>query len=76
MLDAYLNGLSELENIIVSMKFDSIYFVGDFNADPFIGRAWENLSNFRKRNNRTCFDKEMLNDDSFTFISYGKGVTK
>ena len=38
-LDAYLNGLSELENIIVSMKFDSIYVVGDFNADPFVGRA-------------------------------------
>ena len=47
-LNAYLSGLSELENIILSMKFDSIYFIGDFNADPFVGRAWGNLTNFRE----------------------------
>ena len=75
-LNAYLDALSELENIINSMRFDSIYLVGDFNADPFIGRAWGNLVNFIERNNLKCFDKELMDDDSFTFVSYGNGVTK
>ena len=71
-LNAYLDALSELENIVNSMRFDSIYLVGD----PFTGRAWGNLVNFIERNNLKCFDKELMDDDSFTFVSYGNGATK
>ena len=75
-LNAYLDALSELEKIINSMQFDSIYLVGDFNADPFIGRAWGNLVNFTEQNNLKCFDKELKDNNSFTFVSYENGVTK
>ena len=75
-LDAYLDGLSNLENILLSTNFNSIYFIGDFNADPFVGRAWGNLCNFMDRNNLHCFDKEILDDNSFTFVSYGDGSSK
>ena len=75
-LNAYLDALSELENIINSMQFDSIYLVGYFNADPFIGRAWGNLINFIERNNLECFNKKLMDDDSCTFVSYGNKVTK
>lgn len=75
-LNDYLNGLSDLESIINTMRFDSIYFLGDFNADPFSGRAWGNLMNFVENNSLRCIDREMLIDNSFTFIAYGNGVTK
>ena len=75
-LNAYLEALSELEDILVSTKFDSVYFIGDFNADPYVGRAWGNLTSFMERNNLVCHDKEILQNDSFTFISYGNGYTK
>ena len=75
-LDAYLNYLSELENLITNSKFDSIYFLGDFNADPFSGRAWGNLSNFISRNSLECFDFRMLEPSTFTFVSYGNSYCK
>lgn len=75
-LNQYLEALSNLEMIIESFKFNAIYFIGDFNADPFSGRAWNNLSDFMERNALNCFDKELLNDSSFTFVSYGNGGTR
>ena len=45
-LDAYLNYLNDLEYLITSTKLDCIYFWGDFNADPYSGRAWHNLLDF------------------------------
>ena len=38
--DASLDYLSQLEFLIMSHQFDGIYFLGDFNAVPFTGRAW------------------------------------
>ena len=58
------------------MKFDSIYFIGDFNADPKSGRAWRNLTSFIDRNDFKCFDVEMMDESTFTFISYGNAHTK
>lgn len=45
--------------ILTNFGFASIKF-SDFNADPFIGRAWLSLSNFITRNNLTCFDTDIL----------------
>ena len=67
-LNDYLEALSQLEHIVASMRFDSIYFIGDFNADPLKGRAWDNLTLFMQRNNLQCFDVETLSESTFTFI--------
>ena len=75
-LNDYLEALSQLDNVISSMKFDSIYFIGDFNADPKSGRAWRNLTPFIDRNDFKCFDIEMMDESSFAFISYGNAHTK
>ena len=64
----YLNYLSQLEHLITSFNFDSIYFLGDFNADPFNGRAWSNLYSFMSRNSLECFDFKLLDSSTFTFI--------
>ena len=75
-LNDYLESLSELENIIDSTKFDSIFFIGDFNADPSSGRAWSNLNDFINRNNLRCFDVDRLEGDTFTFLSYGNSYSR
>ena len=75
-LNNYLESLCQLGNIISSTKFDSIFFMGDFNADPFSGRAWNNLSVFKNHNNLKCFDFDALDKDTFTFMSYGGAYTK
>ena len=73
-LEKYLQTLSSLESIIEDMDFDSIYFVGDFNADPISGRAWQNLSHFMVTNSLKCFDVETLPRETFTFLNYGNSV--
>ena len=73
-LEKYLRSLSLLENIIEEMNQDSVYFIRDFNADPFSGRAWGNLNNFIGKNNLICFDFYALPNDTYTFISYGNTV--
>ena len=75
-LNDYLESLIGLETLIESFKFDSIFFVGDFNADPFSGRSYNNLKDFIFRNNLKCFDIDILDENTFTFLSYGNSVTK
>ena len=75
-LDAYLNYLSELEHLFSSTDFNSLYILGDFNADPYSGRAWNNLSEFMSRNSLRCFDVQMLEPSTFTYISYGNSYCK
>ena len=75
-LNAYLEYLSQLENLIINTNFESVYFIGDFNADPYTGRAWKNLNEFSQRNYLQCFDYAMLSPDSFTFVSYGNTYCK
>ena len=70
-LNNYLNTLNKLELILADYNYNCIYFMGDFNADPFMGRAWHNLNDFRARNNLKCFDFDFLDVDTFTFTSYG-----
>lgn len=75
-LNKYLESLSKLESLLDDEKFDSIYFTGDFNADPVSGRAWQNLSNFMNNNHLKCFDVEELPQDTFTFIGYGNSQSR
>ena len=75
-LAKYLESLSRLETILSDFEYDSIHFIGDFNADPFTGRAWGNLKNFMERNSLACFDFNVLSPDTFTFKSYNDSHCK
>ena len=75
-LNRYLQSLSALDDIVSDMPFDSIYFIGDFNADPHSGRAWNNLVNFVSRNSLKCFDVLSLPPDTFTFVGYGNSQSR
>ena len=75
-LSEYLDNLSKLDNILVDYNFNAIYFIGDFNADPFRGRAWNTLQGFMMRNSLKCFDYEILDPDTITFLSYDNSHSK
>ena len=75
-LHDYLDTLSQLGNLVNELRYDSIYFVGDFNADPFSGRSWSHLKAFMHTNHLQCFDVDMLDAATFTFVSYGNAYTK
>ena len=72
----YLENLNKMENILSDYVFDQIYFMGDFNADPFIGRAWGNLKEFMIRNTIRCFDVDSLSTDTITFVSHDSSHCK
>ena len=72
----YLENLMKLEDILSDYCFNSIYFIGDFNADPMHGRAWNALTEFMLRNNLTCFDVAMLDKNTITFTSYDNSHSK
>lgn len=75
-LNRYLETLSRIEHFISSLQYDNIILLGDFNADPFSGRTWRNLSEFMNTNYLHCFDVEKLENDTCTFFGYGNSVTK
>ena len=75
-LTEYLENLIRLETILSDFEYDCMYFIGDFNADPFTGRAWGNLREFMERNSLTCFDYDILDSDTFTFTNYGDSHCK
>ena len=75
-LNEYLECLSELESILMEIRFNSIYFIGDFNADPFSGRSWNHVTTFMERNELVCYDVDVLDNSTFTFLSYGNSYTK
>ena len=75
-LGNYLGMLSQLKNVLTETRFDPIFFIGDFNADPKSGRSWNHLTEFMNDNRLTCYDVNELDDTSFTYISYGGSHTK
>ena len=75
-LNDYLESLIRIEILIESLTFDSIFFIGDFNADPLYGRAFGNFKDFISKNDLICFDVDILDEDTFTFLSYGNSFTK
>ena len=72
----YLDNLAKLGNILSEHNFDEIYIIGDFNADPYSGRAWRNLSEFMEQNYLKCFDYESLESGTVTFTSYDGSFSK
>ena len=72
----YLENLNKMENVLVDYDFDQIYYLGDFNADPYVGRAWTNLKEFMARNAIKCYDFESLSSDTITFISHDNSHSK
>ena len=72
----YLEYLGQLENLMANVHFDSIYLVGDSNADPFSGRSWNNLCGFMERNLLQCLDFSCMDSSTFTFLSYGNNFNK
>ena len=75
-LNNYLENLYKLENIIEETNCQNILFFGDWNADPYHGRTWANLTNFINRNSLSCFDYLNLPNDTFTHISYSHSHCK
>ena len=73
---AYLDNMAKLGNILSDYNFNEIFFMGDFNADPFNGRAWSNLHDFMEQNGLKCFDYEMLDSSTVTFTSYDGSFSK
>ena len=72
----YLESLNKMESILADYVFDQIYYIGDFNADPFIGRAWKNLKEFMVRNAIKCYDVDSLSNNTITFISHDNSHCK
>lgn len=75
-LNKYLESLSMLQDFINTFYYGAFYIIGDFNADPLSGRAWDNLSNFMHKNSLVCFDVDQLNLDTFTFVGYGNSSSR
>ena len=71
-----MKNLSKLEGILVDFDFNGIYFMGDFNADPFRGRAWNILHEFMVQNNLECFDFKLLGPNTITFTSFNNSHSK
>lgn len=44
------SGIVCLGTILNNRNFSYIFILGDFNADPFMSRTWEDLTNLCQRN--------------------------
>ena len=58
------------------IDYQSLFILGNFNADPHSGRAWNNLKDFINRNSLRCLDYEKLELNSYTHINYSTGHNK
>ena len=50
--------------------------MGDFNADPFEGRAWNILVDFMVQNDLKCYDFDLLESNTTTFTSFDNSHCK
>ena len=75
-LEMYLETLGKLEDILSSRKFENVYIMGEYNADPFIGRAWTHLTEFIEYNDLTCFYVNVLDSQCFTFVPFNNSNIK
>ena len=74
-LNNYLENLSKLEEILNDYPDTSVFYIGDFNSDPF-NISWNNLNNFITRNNLICYDLNMLDISTCTYVSYSNNQCK
>ena len=65
----YKSTLADLHNIINCESFYDVILTGDFNADPFKGRFFSEISRFNSENGLAFADVANLPADSYTFIS-------
>ena len=75
-LDEYLQGLHALEYVLINYDLNSVYILGDFNADPFMSRAWNHFNHFCEKNYLSCMDFKLMDSSSFTFILYNNSYCK
>ena len=73
-LHSYREELAKLEILIKEQNVSNIIIAGDFNADPFKGRFWKELSNIRQSLSLTVVDK-LLPRDSFTYLCPARSTT-
>ena len=72
--DNYRDALAKLEVIIREQNISNVVITGDFNADPYKGRFWNELCNFIKSLSLVFID-EQLPRDTFTYLCPAKDTT-
>ena len=73
-LHDYRSSLAKLRSVIEEQNINKVVVVGDYNADPFKGRFWAELVDFRDR--LLFFDVSgQLPDDTFTYLCPAKNTT-
>ena len=72
----YLLNLNKLEQVLSDYNSENIFFIGDFNSDPFLSRSWPYLCDFIDNNELRCFDFEMLDNETYTHVNYGNSLCK
>ena len=65
---AQLSAFIETENEL--SPINKVIICGDINADPNKGRFWHEFCNFAKNENLYIVDVDMLQYDSFTYVSH------
>ena len=68
-IDNYLHVMALIENTLDNYKYDGVYICGDFNADPFGSRLWRYVTDFSEDLNLVCYDYDILDNNTFTYIS-------
>ena len=73
-LDNYRCMLAKLEVVIRDQNIPGVIIAGDFNADPFKGRFWQELLIFKESLSLLVLDKR-LPQDTFTYLCPTKNTT-
>ena len=70
----YRSALANLKCIINEQNIDHVLLIGDFNADPFKGRFWDELKRFTNEMSLMILNEE-LPSDTFTYLCPAKNTT-
>ena len=73
-LDNYRCMLAKLEVVIRDQNIPGVIITGDFNADPFKGRFWQELLTFKESLSLLVLDRR-LPQDTFTYLCPSKNTT-
>ena len=66
---------AQLHDIALSETVEKVIIVGDFNADPFKGRFWNELKHFVDELNFIIADYNVLPTESFSYLSPAHSTT-
>ena len=70
----YRSTLAKLKCIIDEQNMDHVLLIGDFNADPFKGRFWNELEGFINEMSLKILNEEFPHD-TFTYLCPAKNTT-